>query len=135
MEFDHTAKSIKINKGFDTIMLNLTKTFKLTIVAAAAAFATQAGAHEVQSKTVTLPVIGAGDSAEVTITCPAHHYALSGGYENNDQLRGALGPLEVTASYAKSTRTWAVEFTNTSGRPTGAQEASVTISAYCDHHW
>ena len=115
-------------------MLNLSKTFKISIVAAAVAFATQAGAHTVKSETTGLPVIPAGGSAEVTVSCHGNHYAISGGYENNDQLRGALGPLEVTASYPKSTKTWAVEFTNTSGRPTGMQEASATVFVMCGHH-
>lgn len=112
----------------------LTKTIKMTLVAAAAVFATGASAHVVKSETSQLPVIAAGGSAEVTVSCHGHHYAISGGFENNDQLRGALGPLEVTASYPKSTKTWAVEFTNTSGRPTGKMEANVTVFVMCGHH-
>ncbi|AHM04171.1 hypothetical protein roselon_01805 [Roseibacterium elongatum DSM 19469] len=105
-----------------------------TIVAAGLAVATQASAHEVFSETMTLPVIAAGGSQEVTITCPAHHYVVAGGFENNDQLNPA-GPLVVTASYPASTRSWRIEVTNRSGRPTAINEASITMYATCDHHW
>jgi hypothetical protein len=104
------------------------------ILAATVAFSTQAGAHEVFSETLPLPVIGSGDSEEVTITCPAHHYVVAGGYENNDQLT-ATGPLVVTASYPATTRSWRIEVTNRSGRPTAINEARITMYATCDHHW
>ncbi|MCS6624165.1 hypothetical protein N0B44_14700 [Roseibacterium beibuensis] len=104
------------------------------ILAAALAASTQASAHEVFSETIQMPVVGSGDSQEVTITCPAHHYVIAGGFANNDQLT-PTGPLVVTASFPASTRSWTIELTNRSGRPTSTREAMVTIYATCDHHW
>lgn len=106
----------------------------VAILAASLAFATSAGAHNVFSETFNLPVVGSGDTLEVEIRCPPHHFSISGGFSAGDRL-APDGPLVITASYPKTTRTWAVELTNRSGRPTGAQEASVTAFVTCDHHW
>lgn len=114
-------------------MLNLKKTLQASLVVTAVAFASQGLAHGVEKSTVTLPVIAPGGSTTVTITCSGHHYARSGGFENNDQLLGARGPLEVTGSYPASTRSWAVEVTNNSGRPTAINEARATIYAMCGY--
>ena len=108
--------------------------FQAAAISAAFFVATQASAHDVMSASTPLPVIAAGASTEMTINCPAGHYAVSGGYADLDQLN-PTGPLEVTASYPSSTRSWTVEFTNGSGRPTGMREAEVTLYVTCDHHW
>lgn len=115
-------------------MSKLNNTIKTIAVGAIFAFATPAFAHNVVSDTVTVPVIAAGGSATLTITCPHHHYAIAGGFGNEGD--GAwTGSIDVTANYPQSTRTWAVEVTNRSGRPTGAQQFTGTLYVTCDHHW
>ncbi|WP_425098317.1 hypothetical protein [Tropicibacter sp. S64] len=98
----------------------------------AAALASPALAHEIESSTVTLPVIGAGATHEVVIHCH-HGYALSGGVKKGKRLF-PTGPLVVSGSYPKTTRSWAIEFSNRSGRPTGAMEANATVYALCGYH-
>ncbi|MCT4683694.1 MAG: hypothetical protein N4A39_08175 [Roseicyclus sp.] len=110
------------------------KIISAAVIAAGFAFGTQAGAHEVVSGTTPVPALAPGASQEFVINCPGHQFVLSGGVENNDQLRGALGPLVVTASYPKSTRSWAVEVTNDSGRPLSTVEARLTLYALCGYH-
>ena len=86
-------------------MTNLDKHFiKFSVLATGVVFATQLRAHEVVESSMTLPVIAAGESKEISISCPGHHYALSGGFKNNHKAK-ARGPLSVTASYPKSTNT------------------------------
>jgi len=97
------------------------------------AFSVPANAHEVYHATVTVPPVSSGASTEIALTCPGHLYAIAGGFANNDQLNPA-SPLIVTANYPKSTRTWAIELTNGSGRPTSVDEARVTLYITCDHH-
>lgn len=113
-------------------------TFKKSIIGAAVmaaglTLASQASAHEVVSATTPVPVLDPFESIEFTINCPHHRFIVSGGVENNDQLRGALGPLMVTASYPKTTRSWAVEVTNNGGRPTAIREARLTLYALCGY--
>lgn len=128
-------RTLKLHSNhLGVIMLFSNNLVGTAILAAAVAFSTQATAHEVFSETLTLPVIASGGSQEVTITCPAHHYVVAGGYENNDQLN-PTGPLVVTASYPATTRSWRIEVTNRSGRPTAINEARITLYATCDHHW
>lgn len=115
-------------------MSKFTSVLGTAVVAAGLALATQASAHHVLSGTTPVPSLAPGASQEFTITCPHHQYMISGGYENNDQLN-ATGPLVVTASYPKTTRSWAVEVTNRSGRPTSVLEAELTLYVTCDHHW
>lgn len=110
------------------------KIFSVAVMAVGFAFGSQASAHEVVSGTTPVPPLDPGASQEFVIHCPGHQYVLSGGVENNDQLRGALGPLVVTASYPKSTRSWAVEVTNDSGRPLSIVEARLTLYALCGYH-
>lgn len=106
------------------------------IVAAGLSLGSQAVAHEVVSGVTPVPPLAAGASQEFTITCPHHRFIVSGGVENNDQLRGNQGPLIITASYPKTTRSWAVEVTNDSGRPLGVREARLELYALCGfvHH-
>ncbi|MEJ6393960.1 hypothetical protein V8J82_11875 [Gymnodinialimonas sp. 2305UL16-5] len=104
---------------------------KLSVVAAAMAFATQASAHTVVSQTVSLPVIAAGGTTDVVLTCPHHQYVVAGGYQAGD---GWTGSMRVTADEPGSTQSWAVEVTNNSGRPTVAGEVSITVSATCGSH-
>ncbi|WP_136441509.1 hypothetical protein [Pacificoceanicola onchidii] len=110
-------------------MTFIPKTFLATVFAAA--IASPALAHGVHSHSVDLPVIGSGASHEVVIKC-SHGYALSGGVKAGDRM-SPNGPLMITGSYPKTTRSWAVELTNRSGRPTGAMEASVTVYAMCGY--
>lgn len=111
-------------------MSKINQTLKICILGVSLAFATQATAHGLQTETQSLPTIAAGDSLELTISCPSKHAVISGGYENNQQ-RNSTGPLTVTASYPKSSNTWAVEVTNRSGRPTVSGESKVTLYAMC----
>lgn len=110
-------------------MTIIPKAFMATLFAAA--MASPAAAHGVHSHTVDLPVIGSGDSYEVVLKC-SHGYALSGGVKKGTRMSPG-GPLMITGSYPKTTRSWAVELTNRSGRPTGAMEASVTVYAMCGY--
>lgn len=98
------------------------------------AFGSPAAAHGVVSETFTLGVVDPGETAAVTLTCPHHHYVMSGGYDAVRRIAPA-GPMVVTASYPASTRSWTVELENRSGRPTGVNEAQITVFAMCDHHW
>lgn len=108
--------------------------FSAAVIVVGFAFGTQASAHEVVSGTTPVPPLAPGASQEFVIHCPGHQYVLSGGVANNDQLNGARGPLEVTASYPKTTRSWAVEVTNDSGRPLSTVEARLTLYALCGYH-
>lgn len=115
-------------------MINLKTKLGAAVLAAGLAIGTQASAHYVVSGETPVPALGPGESIEFTITCPHHlRYIVSGGVENNDQLRGALGPLIVTASYPKTTSSWAVEVTNKSGRTTSVVEARLTLYALCGY--
>ena len=105
------------------------------ILAAGLALGTQASAHYVVSGETPVPALSPGESIEFTINCPRHlHYVVSGGVANNDQLNGARGPLVVTASYPKTTSSWAVEVTNDSGRTTSVVEARLSLYALCGYH-
>jgi hypothetical protein len=107
------------------------------VLAAGLALGSQASAHYVVSGETPVPALSPGESIEFTVNCPSHlHYVVSGGVENNDQLNGAQGPLIVTASYPKTTSSWAVEVTNDSGRTTSVVEARLTLYALCgySHH-
>ena len=105
------------------------------ILAAGLALGTQASAHYVVSGETPVPALSPGESIEFTIHCPHHmRFVVSGGVENNDQLRGSLGPLVVTASYPKTTSSWAVEVTNDSGRTTSVVEARLSLYALCGYH-
>ncbi|MFW2545117.1 hypothetical protein ACN2XU_21000 [Primorskyibacter sp. 2E107] len=108
--------------------------FSKTMIAAlfATAIAAPAVAHDIESRTVALPVIGAGDAYEVVIKCH-HGYALSGGVKKGKRIFPD-GPLVVSGSYPKTTRSWAIELTNRSGRPTGAMETSATVYSLCGYH-
>jgi hypothetical protein len=86
------------------------------------------------SGTTPVPPLAAGASQKFVIHCPHHRFVVSGGFANNDQLNGALGPLVVTASYPKTTRSWAIEVTNDSGRPLSTGEARLTLYALCGYH-
>ncbi|MDJ0820686.1 MAG: hypothetical protein QNJ09_02605 [Paracoccaceae bacterium] len=112
------------------------KILKQTLTAAALAtglgLASQAAAHVVESGTMQLSPIASGAKYVVEHTCTHHGYALSGGLTIDKQVT-TYGPLVVTGSYPKSTRTWAVELTNKSGRPTGAMEVMVTIRVLCGY--
>ncbi|MEM9344645.1 MAG: hypothetical protein AAGA87_16515 [Pseudomonadota bacterium] len=115
------------------------KTTNRAFVIALAAVATMGGAlsasaHQVFTTTEVLPVVDPGDSYTVTANCPPHHFVVGGGYAGGERIYGE-GPFGVTADYPASTKSWAVEFTNLSGRPNGAQEASVTVQVTCDRHW
>ena len=105
-----------------------------TIAAATVAGALSANAHEVFTTTEVLPVVDPGDSHTVTAMCPPHHFVVGGGYAGGTRVYGQ-GPFGVTADYPATTKSWAVEFTNLSGRPNGAQETSVTVQVTCDRHW
>lgn len=110
--------------------LDLKKTVAIAVLASAMSVASQVGAHEDHDTPVNLPSIGPGASYSVTVHCPDNQYIVSGGVESIDQLN-PTGPLVVTASYPSSTRTWTVEFTNRSGRPTAINEASAVITPLC----
>ncbi len=110
----------------------LKKTLVATLFAATAFGASQTAAHGPETATVLLPVISAGGSFKATIKCSHGHYVMAGGVQNIDQLT-SRGPLVVTASYPMDTHSWTVEFTNDSGRPTGKQEATVTLFALCGY--
>ena len=97
------------------------------------AFVSQGLAHGPVEETFNLGVIGAGQTGEETVHCPHHHWVVSGGVVGGERL-APNGPLEVTGSYPSSTRAWTVQVTNGSGRPTGAQEASITVRALCGSH-
>ncbi len=107
------------------------QTLAITAMAAGLGFATQATAHEVESVTMNLTPIAAGPSRVIEHTC-SHGYAISGGVSSLEQVT-SYGPLVVTGSYPSNTRTWAVQLTNKSGRPTGAIEVTVTIQALCGY--
>ncbi|WP_425038608.1 hypothetical protein [Primorskyibacter sp. S187A] len=113
-------------------MIQSKKALKLTVLAAALGLASQAYAHGPETKTMALPSIAAGASMDVSITCSHGHSVMSGGVQGIDQLN-ATGPLVVTGSGASSTSTWTATLTNRSGRPTGANEASVTLTALCGY--
>jgi hypothetical protein len=118
-------------------MAYLKSKFGAAVLAAGLAIGSQASAHYVVSGETPVPALDPGESIEFTINCPHHlRYVVSGGVENNDQLNGARGPLVVTASYPKSTSSWAVEVTNDSGRTTSTVEARLTLYALCgySHH-
>jgi len=109
------------------------KTLKLTMLAGAMAIATQASAHEVVNNTMTLEPIAAGATKEFVVACPhSWQYVVSGGAKINKQLT-SNGPLLVTASYPKTTKSWAIELTNRAGRPTGAMEVNATFTALCNY--
>lgn len=115
--------------------MNNSKSILRTLAAATAmVVASQASAHGVVTATTAVPGISSGGSAVLTINCPHHHYAIAGGYQNDESLN-PNSMLVVTGSYPASTRSWAVEFTNRSGRPTVASEAEVVLYVTCDHHW
>ncbi len=114
-------------------MMNLKKITTTAFLATALAFASQVTAHEYSNSPISLPPIGPGASYSVTVTCPHHwEYIVSGGVSSLDQLN-PTGPLVVTASYPDSTRSWTVEFTNRSGRPTAVGEASAVITPLCNY--
>lgn len=116
-------------------MMTLKTKLGAAALAAGLAIGTQASAHYVVSGETPVPALDPGDSIEFTITCPHHlRYVVSGGVQNNDQLNGRVGPLIVTASYPKTTRSWAVEVTNKSGRPTSVVEARLTLYALCGYN-
>ncbi|MBM7066162.1 hypothetical protein [Actibacterium sp. 188UL27-1] len=106
---------------------------KAALIAAVAAISTQAGAHGVVTEAVQLPVIGVKDTHTVTVTCPGRHYAIAGGFHAGERVYPD-GPIMVTASYPKNTRSWTVEFTNRSGRPTASTEANASVYVMCEHH-
>lgn len=109
------------------------RTAKLIVLAAAVGIGSQASAHEIVENTMTLNPIAGGASEEFTVTCPHHHqFVVSGGAKFNKKLT-RVGPLEVTASYPKSSRSWAVEVTNRAHRPTGAKEVNMTFTALCGY--
>lgn len=111
-------------------MSTISKVLKASVLFAALSVGSQSFAHEDHDTVHQLPPIPAGDSYSVTVRCPHNQYIVTGGVENIDQLN-PTGPLVVTASYPSSTRTWTVEFTNRSGRPTSVGEATVTITPLC----
>ncbi len=115
-------------------MLNLKKTVAISFAVATLTIASQATAHWDQDTVhVHLPSIAAGASYSVTVTCPNRlEYILSAGVQSIDQLN-PTGPLVVTGSYPSSTRSWTVEFTNRSGRPTAINEASAVITPLCGY--
>jgi hypothetical protein len=118
-------------------MPNMKKVVGATIVATGLALASQASAHEVVSGTTPVPPLAAGASQEFVINCPHHRFVVSGGVQNNDQQAASrVGPLVVTASYPKTTRSWAIEVTNDSGRTLSTVEARLTLYALCgyQHH-
>jgi len=128
-----SRKKTPFSEGMEQDLKTLKNTAKLTVLAAVMAIGSQASAHEVVNNTVTLQSIAAGATEEFVITCPHHYqYVVSGGVKINKQLT-SNGPLMVTSSYPKTTRSWAIEFTNRAGRPTGAQEVNVTFSALCNY--
>jgi hypothetical protein len=114
-------------------MSYINTTLGAAVLAAGLALGSQASAHYISSGTTPVPALNPGESIEFTINCPHHRYVVSGGVENNDQLNGARGPLVVTASYPKTTRSWAVEVTNDSGRRTSIVEARLTLYALCGY--
>lgn len=112
--------------------LTVPQILKPSLVATTLALAAPAMAHENHDTPTVLPPIAPGASYEVTVQCPHPHseYVVSGGVQSLDQLR-PTGPLVVTASYPSSTRSWTVELTNRSGRPTSVGEATIVVTALC----
>ena len=115
-------------------MSSLKNVIGTAVFAAGVALASQASAHHVFTEEVAMPVVAPGASVTLTIHCPHHHYSVSGGYEAGDRV-SPNGPMMATGSYPGTTQSWSVEFTNRSGRPTIAGEATATLYVTCQHHW
>ncbi len=111
--------------------MNFLKASRAVLAATFCAAATVGHAHGIESQTLTLPVIGAGDSYEVVTQC-SHAYAVNGGIQSGDELLAS--GLEITGSYPKTTKSWAVEITNDTGRPTAINEVNATFYVTCGRH-
>lgn len=107
-------------------MKTLFKTAKAALMFPLLVVASQASAHGIESKTILLPTVGSGATADLIHTCLNGH-AYSGGYTNDS---GSVS-FDVSGSFPSATDTWTIRLTNVSGRQTGAQEVTMTIHVLC----
>lgn len=129
---ENLTTCLKLGKNTMSATLKLLSAVTL---AAGVTLASQAAAHHVVSGTTPVPPLAPGASQEFVINCPHHSFVVSGGVQNNDQQAASrVGPLVVTASYPKTTRSWAIEVTNDSGRTLSTVEARLTLYALCGYN-